>query len=335
VTGGRHPARAAAAAIVDGAFAGLSRLGRLAPQARPAHHGVELSRNVAYRSEGDPAHRLDIYTPEGPGPHPVIFYVHGGGFRALSKETHWVMGLGFARSGFLVFSIDYRLAPEAPYPAGLSDVCAAYTWVVDACERYGGDANRLVVAGESAGANLVTSLVLCASYKREEAWAQSVYEVGVVPRAAIPACGILQVSDSVRFRRDRKLNPFFAFVIEDTEDCYVRPAAGAAPLADPLLVLERGVEPQRPLPPFFIPVGGGDPLAWDSERLGVALERLGVQGDVRIYPRELHAFHALVWRSAARQCWRDMTDFARVHTEPRGHSGDKAPRQSVDSEVDA
>ncbi|MEE2779120.1 MAG: hypothetical protein VYE15_01250, partial [Myxococcota bacterium] len=61
--GGRKPARALAAAIVDGAFAGLSRLGRLAPQSRPAHHGVTLSRDLPYRSEGDPAHRLDIYSP--------------------------------------------------------------------------------------------------------------------------------------------------------------------------------------------------------------------------------------------------------------------------------
>ena len=318
----RRLARAAAAAIVDGAFEGLSRLGRLAPQARPERHGVELIRDVAYRSEGDPIHRLDIYRPQLPGPHPVILYVHGGGFRALSKETHWIMGLGFARAGFLVCSIDYRLAPAAPYPAAISDVCAAFAWVVGACERYGGDPHRIVVAGESAGANLVTSLVLCTCYERDEPWATEAYEVGVVPQAAIPACGILQVSDAERFRRDQGLNIFFASVIEDTEDCYVRAAAGAAPLADPLLLVESGAPPVRPLPPFFMPVGGGDPLAADSERLAAALQALGVSAEAKVYPREVHAFHALIWRSAARRCWRDMIQFASTHTASGGSHAD-------------
>jgi len=315
--GKRHLVRAATAAVVDGAFAGLSWIGRLAPQSRPSHHGVELIRDVAYRSEGDPIHRLDIYRPIGPGPHPVILYVHGGGFRALSKETHWIMGLGFARNGFLVFSIDYRLAPAAPYPAALSDVCAAYTWVVGAADQYGGDPDRVVVSGESAGANLITALVLCTCYQREEPWASAVYQLGVVPRAAIPACGILQVSDTARFRRDEGVNRAFASVIEDAEDCYLGGAAGAAPLADPLLMVEELDAPDRPLPPFFLPVGGWDPLASDSRRLAAALQQLGVPGEARVYPGELHAFHALVWRAAARQCWRDMIHFASSHTSPR------------------
>ena len=75
-------------------------------------------------------------------------------------------------------------------------------------------------------------------------------------------------------------------------------------------LVEAAEAPQRPLPPFFLPVGGWDPLAADCSRLADALERMGVEAEARIYPRELHAFHAFVWRSRARQCWRDMIEFA-------------------------
>ena len=53
------------------------------------------------------------------GPRPVLMYVHGGAFRSLSKDTHWIMGLAFARRGFVVANVNYRLAPEHRFPAGL------------------------------------------------------------------------------------------------------------------------------------------------------------------------------------------------------------------------
>src|SRR5215468_3738307 len=108
----------AGAFFVDNAFRGLSRLGQLHPLADPASHGVDVIRDVAYRPTGRRAHRLDVYLPRdrhrrrrGEGPLPVVLYIHGGGFRILSKETHWMMGLAFARRGYLVFNINYRLAP--------------------------------------------------------------------------------------------------------------------------------------------------------------------------------------------------------------------------------
>ena len=317
--GERYLHRVVAAGMVDGAFRALSYASRCLPITRPFFHGVEVESGIRYRSGDCPDHVLDVYRPvDAAGTMPVVLYVHGGGFRALSRETHWLMALAFARVGYLVFCIDYRLAPRHPYPAAIEDVCAAYRWVVEAAPAYGGDPSKLVVSGESAGANLVAALTICTAYERDEPWAREAWDAGVVPRAAVPACGIFQVSDSARFQRNPNLLRFYAEVIADVEDAYLDPTRDC-PLADPLLVLERGGRPDRPLPPFFLPVGGGDPLAKDSIRLARALVAQGAEAETKIYPDEIHAFHAMVWRSAARQCWKDILGFAssKLADDPR------------------
>lgn len=300
-------------ALVQGFFEGASALGRLHPEARKELSELSIDRDVPYRHSEHPAHRLDVYRrgdlrDATPKSLPIILYVHGGGFRILSKDTHWILGLIFARFGYLVFNVNYRLAPNHPYPAALEDVGAAYSWVLDNGERYGGDVSRLIVAGESAGANLVTSLAIAATYARGEPWARDVYHSGVVPAAVLPACGMLQVSDPMRFRRRKpKISSFLNDRILEVSRAYLhgvdvdRP--GVTDLADPLVFLERREKPSRPLPPFFISCGTADPILDDSRRLGRALDALGVDNEVRLYPGMPHAFHAVPLRKQAREQW--------------------------------
>lgn len=307
--------RHAGAIVVDNIWRGLAAAGRLAPAARPERHGVVIEHDVAYRPGGDPAHTLDVYRRRDlDGPAPVVLYIHGGGFRILSKRSHWVMGLAFARRGFVVFNIDYRLAPRHPFPAGLADAAAAYAWVLDNAARFGGDPSRLVLAGESAGANLITALTIAACQRRDEPWARALFDRGHVPRATMPACGILQVSDPERFRRgDRPVSWFIHDRFIEVYDAYLgtgfRAGDPAFELADPLCVLEGDRALDRPLPPFFAPCGTLDPLLVDTRRLAAALARRGVRCEAPEYRGELHAFHALVFRPNARRCWRDTFRF--------------------------
>ena len=67
----------------------------------------------------------------------MVFYVHGGAFHLLSKDTHWLMGLVFARYGYLVVNISYRLAPQHPYPAAVEDTFAAYRWMAERITQLG------------------------------------------------------------------------------------------------------------------------------------------------------------------------------------------------------
>jgi len=305
-------------AATDAMFRGAAALGALHPAARPARHGIEVERDVVY---GDDArwHQLDIYRPvHRPGPWPVVFYVHGGGFHLLSKDTHWLMGLVFARYGYLVVNISYRLAPQHPFPAALEDTCAAYRWLAAHLTALGGDPSRVALAGESAGGNLVTALALATSQRRPEPWARAVYDTGLVPRAVLPFCAILEVSRPERFAARRRLPRWIDGMIRDTSASYLRghssaPSATTA-LADPLRVLEdRTAVWQRPLPAFFAPVGTRDPLLDDTRRLEKALAALNVPCEARYYPGGIHAFHALVWDPAARRCWRDALAFLDRH----------------------
>lgn len=316
--------RRAVGLLIDNLLHGMSAAARLHPRSRPAHHHVEVLPDVPYTSGLERHHLLDIYRPtRGAGPWPVMLYVHGGGFRILSKDTHWVMGLGYARRGMIVFNINYRLAPAHPFPAALEDVCDAYRWVLANAERFGGDLSRLVVAGESAGANLVTALTLASCYRRPQPLARAFWELDRVPSAVLPACGIYQVSDVERFRNEPRLPSWVVDRIEVISDAYIRGGGrssragaaetdhgdGALELADPLVILERGERPERPLPPFFAIVGTRDPLMSDTRRLAAALHALGVPCEARYYPGEIHAFNALVWREQARQAWRDSYAF--------------------------
>ncbi|MFS8067932.1 MAG: alpha/beta hydrolase, partial [Byssovorax sp.] len=226
--------------------------------------------------------------------------------------------LAFARRGYLVFTIDYRLAPRNPYPAAPEDAAAAFAWTVKNAERYGGDPGRIFLAGESAGANLITSLAIASSYERPEPWARAVFDLDVRPRAVLAACGLLQVSDTARFlRRKAALGTFINDRLSEISISYIggadHGAPGALELADPLLVLERGLPPDRPLPSFFVPIGTKDPVLDDSRRLKSALDRLGTPCEIRFYEGEVHAFHALIWRKNAQQCWKDTFTFLDQH----------------------
>ena len=212
----------AGAFVVDNLFRVAAAAGKLHPHANPARHGIEVIRDLPYRDGGAVEHLLDVWRPTHVAtPTPIVFYVHGGGFRFLSKDTHWIMALSFARAGYLVFNVSYRLAPRHPFPAAVEDVAEAWQWMLRHAAEYGGDASRIAVAGESAGANLAMGLTLSTCYRRGESHARAVFDAGVVPRACLPMCGMLQVSDAARFARRRKLPRFIADRIDEVAEAYL------------------------------------------------------------------------------------------------------------------
>jgi acetyl esterase len=216
----------------------------------------------------------------------------------------------------VVFNASYRLAPAHRFPAALEDVCEAFAWVAKNAAHYGADPTRIVLAGESAGANLVSSLAVALAYERAEPFVRVARQVAVLPRAVVAACGVFQVTDLERLRRRKPSMPrFVADRLSEVGEAYLgrEHDAAAVDLANPLTIVERGTRPRHALPPFFLPVGTKDPLLPDTRRFAEALRALGGDAVDRYYRGEPHAFHAFVVRENARRCWRDTFAFLARH----------------------
>lgn len=104
-----------------------------------------------------------IYTPDGAGPFPVIVYYHGGGWVIANKDVYDGGARGLAKqANAVVISVDYRLAPEAKFPAQHDDALAAYRWALANAASLKGDPKRIALAGESAGGNLAVATAIAA-----------------------------------------------------------------------------------------------------------------------------------------------------------------------------
>ncbi len=291
--------------FADGALRAVPEAMRWTPLSIPLAMGLSADRDVEYVSEGTTAQRLDVYRPlDGRPPYPVLMYIHGGALRFLSKSHYWNIGGAFGRKGFLTYNIDYRLPPEHPFPSAIEDVCAAYEHVVQDAEKRGGDLDRFVIAGDSCGAALAAALMVALCYRRPEPWAESAFRVGVLPKVVWLASGAYQLSDPYRFSgqttSSRLAAEYFSLMTEAyLGDRYAQPTEETL-MADPLLILESGTVPVRPLPAVYSICGSRDPIIEDTRRLETALDAIGAQHDVRYYRGGTHVFHLAMWSSRAR-----------------------------------
>jgi acetyl esterase/lipase len=119
---------------------------------------VELG--IMYASPGGVPLKLDAYLPGSPGPHQGVILIHGGAFRFGEREWERYLATTLLDAGFAAFSIDYRLAPEFPFPAAVDDVLAAVAWVRAHAAEYEVDPRGIGAIGESAGGHLAAMLAV-------------------------------------------------------------------------------------------------------------------------------------------------------------------------------
>jgi acetyl esterase len=121
-----------------------------APQVGAIHESLPIADGV----------RADVIVPAGAAPFPTLIYLHGGGWSIGSAATHAKLARELcARAGAVVVNVDYRLAPEHPFPVPLDDCVAAARWARASISSYGGDAARIAIGGDSAGGNLSAAVV--------------------------------------------------------------------------------------------------------------------------------------------------------------------------------
>jgi acetyl esterase len=220
-----------------------------------------------------------LYRPEGEGPFPALLNFHGGGFWMGDGYIFDPLVVELAlRARVAVFSVDYRLAPEHPFPAALEDSYRALQWVAENAARFDIDPARLGVMGQSAGGNLAAAVALKA---RDQGG----------PRLAFQSLQVPSVDLS-----DGREWPSFAEAGDDyflkvsafpsMRDAYVpRPEDRLDPYASPLLA-----EHHRDLPPALIIAAQFDPLRDQAIAYAEALRRGGVPVEMVVVPGVLHGF---------------------------------------------
>jgi acetyl esterase len=123
---------------------------------------IDVTRDVAYGP--DPRHRADVFRVPGGHSKPIAVFVHGGAFTRGVKSVNGAIYdnilYWFARRGFVGVNIEYRLAPVFPYPSGALDLDAAIRWLQEHAHKFGGDPNRLMLVGHSAGGSHVATYLL-------------------------------------------------------------------------------------------------------------------------------------------------------------------------------
>ncbi len=117
-----------------------------------------LVKNVTFQPELDVT--LDVYSPETGTNHPVLIFVHGGGWDSYHKEIFSPVAMKLIPEQMVVVIPDYTLHPQADYEQMTGDVAAAVSWTLENIDQYGGDPNRVVIVGHSAGGHLAGLTVL-------------------------------------------------------------------------------------------------------------------------------------------------------------------------------
>jgi acetyl esterase len=239
--------------------------------------GVERAEALTIPGRAGPI-AARLYVPVGAsGQTPLLVYLHGGGWVVCDLDTHDNLCRFLAReSGALVLSVDYRLAPEHPFPAAVEDALAAFRFGVEQASELGADPGAVAIGGDSAGANLaaVVSHLTVAEGGPSPVFTLSIY----------PVTDLSEKRASYRLFRD-------GFVLTEAHMDWYRShylpddAAALDPCASPLLF-----DDFAGLPPTYITTAGFDPLRDEGEEYARRLRAAGVPVALRRHPGLIHGF---------------------------------------------
>jgi acetyl esterase/lipase len=218
-----------------------------------------------------------LYVPPQPArqPPPLLVYFHGGGWVIGDLETHDdPCRFLAAHSSAAVMAVDYRLAPEHPFPAAVEDAQAAYEWAVASAERLGVARGRIGVGGDSAGANLAAAVCLMSRDLPSPSMQLLIYPVtetaGTARSRRTFAEGFLLTRGDMDWFEERYLPP-------------------GVDRADPRVAVLNAPDLSG-LPPAYVAVAGFDPLRDEGEAYAWRLREAGVQVALRRHSGLVHSF---------------------------------------------
>jgi acetyl esterase/lipase len=212
---------------------------------------------------------------------PVVVFYHGGGWAIGDLDTHDPVARAHAVGAeAIVVSVDYRLAPEHPYPAGIEDSWAALRWVGEHAAELGGDPNRIAVAGDSAGGNIAAVMALLA---RDNDGPPLVFQLLWYPSitADLSLPSFTENADAPMLNRD---------VIEAFVAWYVPGMDISDPKALPVTLSPANAAELSGLPPAFIGTAEHDPLRDDGAQYAELLKSAGVPVELSHEPTLVHGY---------------------------------------------
>jgi acetyl esterase len=242
---------------------------------------------------------LRVYTPNGASPFPVVVHLHGGGWvgGGLRNEDDLCRSLA-ARSGALVVSLGYRLAPTHPYPAALEDSVAALHWLAEHAAELKGDPSRLAVSGRSSGGTLAAATALLLRDRSGPVLAAQLL--------LLPATNHYFETDSYHRNADG-YGLTRAGMMRFWDQYLARAEDGEEPYASPLRAPDLFGLPQA-----FIITAEWDPLRDDGEAYGARLHEAGVPVQVTRYLDATHGFLAFAATvPSADRALQQVADFLR------------------------
>lgn len=253
------------------AFRGLCQIGS------PSDVPIGKTEDKEFAGPGGPL-RVRLYTPVAAGGDalPAMVFFHGGGFVLGDLDCYDPLCRMFANeSGARVIAVDYRLAPEHPFPAAVEDCYAALKWVEDNAPTLGVDANRIAVAGDSAGGNLAAAAVLLA---KEKGAPKPAFQLLIYPA--------LSADLSSGSARDYAQGYFLDL---QTIGWFMK---HYAPNPDPsdFRLIPMSAKDVSGLPPTCIVTAGFDPLHDGGQAYAEKLKAAGVEVAYVDYPTMIHAF---------------------------------------------
>jgi monoterpene epsilon-lactone hydrolase len=204
----------------------------------------------------------------------VLFYLHGGGYTIGSIESHRdLISRMCLASGVRGLAIDYRLAPEHPFPAQLEDALAAYRWLLAS----GVEASRIVIAGESAGGGLTLSTLVSLRDARE-----------ALPAAAAVICPWVDLEGTgASVDQNARYDYITRDALRISARRFAREDQQRDPLAAPLYADLHG------LPPLLVQAGGAEALLDDARRIADRARAAGVDVTLEIDDEMIHVWHML------------------------------------------
>ena len=243
----------------------------------PPVESVITSDHLIPSLAGEPDVPVRFYAPKNTCTNlPALLWIHGGGYVLGSMlEDDYIVKQMVEAVGCAVVSVDYRLAPEHPFPAPLEDCYTALSWLYNQGQTLAIDTTRIAIGGLSAGGGLAAGLALLTRDRGEFA---PVFQMLLCPMLddSSSSSSSQNISDERTWNRHCNLNGWAAYLGEQGTDSIYAAAARATDL--------------KGLPPAYIPVGSLDLFVDENTLYAQRLEAAGVAVEHLVYPGGVHAF---------------------------------------------